>query len=352
MPHASWHDEKDLDLLDPVFDPGFAPLPEGDALFDVISAPPAGVTAPIGGEGGGVGGGVPSPAGPSPEEIYQDQLQWLNDWLGSPTFAETGGLPFASGPGSFFSEEGKLDQALTDLGYGFGETAGGSFVSARRAPGGGGAPGARAAAPTATFSSADINIPGAPEWWQAMVPDITNPISSYQTMANLMIPMLSPEDQRTVASNLFQSAPEQFGSYNPELLQLAPIPAEITPDIRRQFFSGDRATKTLDAFDRLLEVSGKTAEDFGPGYNFLRGLADTLQDFKLTSGASQLTETQQGSLLSALDPQLAQTKNKQLGAFGPIAKSFVNPFFSAGSLTGKVRTDFGSLISPPNPRYY
>ena len=247
------------------------------------------------------------------------------------------------GPGALLSQSLGL--------YDFGE-AGGGFVSesAPPPPGvGGGIP----AASKATFSEADINIAGAPDWWQALVPDQTNPLSSYQTMANLMIPMLSPEDQRTVAANLYQSDPDQFSRYNPELLELAQIPGEITADLRQQFFSGERAQKTLDAFDQLLEVSGKTAEDFGPGYTYLRSLAGTVEDFKLTSGATQLTETQQGSLLSALDPLLAQSKGSgPLSSYGPIASSFVNPFFSAGSLTGQVRSDFGDIINPPNPRYF
>ena len=213
--------------------------------------------------------------------------------------------------------------------------------------GGGGPP---APPPDATFSAVDINIPGAPDWWQAMIPDITNPQSSYQTMANLMIPMLSPEDQRTVASNLFQSAPEQFGAYNPEGLDLPPIADEISQDLRSEFLSGQRAQKTLDAFDRLLEVSGKTSKDFGPGYNFLRGIADTMNDFALTSGASQYTETQQNRLLAALDPQLAQAKNPSLAAFGPIAQSFTSPFFSGGSLTGSGSPS--RRKTRRNPRYF
>ena len=209
-------------------------------------------------------------------------------------------------------------------------------------------------ASSATFTATDLAIAGAPDWWQALVPDITNPISSYQTLANLMIPMLSPEDQRTVASNLFQSAPEQFAQYNPELLGLAPIPGEIDAGVRQQFFAGERAQKTLDAFDQLLAFSGKTGEDFGPGYNYLRSIAGTIEDFELTSGATQLTETQQGQLLSSLDPLLAQSRgnNSSLSAFGPIASSFVNPFFSAGSLTGDVKNQFGQIINPPNPRYF
>ena len=166
-----------------------------------------------------------------------------------------------------------------------------------------------------------------------------------------MIPFLSPEDQRTAATNLFASEPDAFADYNPELLGLVQAPGEITSDLRQQFFSGERATKALSALDKLLASSGKEASDFGPGYNFLRSIADTMADFQLTSGASQLTETQRERMLSAIDPLLARTKSKELAAFGPIAKAFVNPFFSAGDLQGNVRNRFGQLIQPPNPGF-
>ena len=290
------------------------------------------------------GGGLPPAA--IDTGAYQDWLDLVSFMSGGSEFISPGAQNYfdvidsGSVPGPDYPFGGGFVQQIAQT---FGSDFGG---------GGGGGPMGSVVPPKATFSEADLNVSGAPEWWQALIPDITNPVSSYQTLANLLIPVLSPEDQRTVASNLFQSDPEAFGAYNPELLQLAPIPDAITPDLRQQFFSGDRAQKTLESFDKLLEVSGKKAEDFGPGFNFLRGLADTLGDFKLTSGARQLSETQQGSLLSALDPQLAQTKNSALSAFGPIAKSFVNPFFSAGSLTGNVRTQFGDVISPPNPRFF
>ena len=242
------------------------------------------------------------------------------------------------------------DEKAFDRFYGIPDAIGGGVGDGVGGGGGGGGGGGPTAPQDATFSVADINIEGAPEWWRAMIPDITNPQSSYQTMANLLIPMLSPEDQRTVASNLFQSAPGQFGLYNPEGLGLPPIPGEITSDLQSQYLSGQRAQTTLDAFDRLLEVSGKTGKDFGPGYNFLRGLADTIGDFELTSGATQFTETQQSQLLAALDPQLAQTKNPSLAAFGPLAKSFTSPFFSGGSIYGSGSPKRRS--SRRNPRYY
>lgn len=203
-----------------------------------------------------------------------------------------------------------------------------------------------------TFSDANLSIVGAPSWWKGLKPDQLNPISEYQTLSNLLIPLLSPEDQMTVATNLYQSDPEAFAHLNPEELTRTAPPVEITPEIRQRFFTGERAQQALDAFDQLLTLSNFKPEDFGPGYNFLRGLADTVQDFSLTSGASQLTETQQDQLLSALDPQLAQTEGGALSAYGPLARSFVNPFFSAGSLTGKVKNRFGDMIRPPNPAYF
>ncbi len=186
--------------------------------------------------------------------------------------------------------------------------------------------------PPTTFSDINLSVAGAPEWWKAVAPNQYNPLSEYQTLTNLFIPFLSPEDQRTVAANLYQSDSKQFEFYDPETLELGAPPPSITPDIRQRFLSGQRATQALGSLDRFLQITGKKAEDFGPGYNFLRGIADTVSDFGLTSGAEQFTETQQSQLRSALDPLLAQVKSKNLAAFGPLAKSFAAPFFSAGSL--------------------
>jgi len=206
----------------------------------------------------------------------------------------------------------------------------------------------------ATFSPYDHTIAGAPEWWRALAPDIINPVSEYQTLSNLLIPFLSPEDQRTVSTNLFQSDPKQFSFYDPELLEGLTPAREITPQIRHEYFTGDRANRALQSFDDLLKISGRKPEDFGPGYNYLRGLADTFRDIELTSGATQLTETQQSELFSKLDPLIAQSQQggaRELQAYGPISRSFVNPFFSAGALTGQVRNQFNQLVNAPNPRY-
>ena len=271
------------------------------------------------------------PAGPSTNEFQSARQDGI--FALGPEMLDYMNFVFGDDRSAFGGDAYPGALAYSDAWFGSEFSAGGGGGGGGGGNGGGGG-GPPAPPPEATFSVADINIEGAPDWWQAMIPDITNPQSSYQTMANLMIPMLSPEDQRTVASNLFQSAPDQFGAYNPEGLDLPPIAGEITQDLKSQFLSGQRAQTTLDAFDRLLEVSGKTAKDFGPGYSFLRGLADTFADFDLTSGATQYTETQQNQLLAALDPQLAQTKNPSLAAFGPLAQSFTSPFFSGGSLTG------------------
>jgi hypothetical protein len=247
----------------------------GDLYEELLGGAP--VIPPSSGDSSGGGGS----GAPSAQDLYEEQLYWLNQWISSPTFQETGGLPFASGPGSFFgNNQEALNQALVDLGYG--GTTGQGIIPTSNFGGGGAAP------TTAVFSEADINISGAPEWWRALIPDVNNPISNYQTLSNLMIPLLSPEDQRTVATNLFQSDPEAFALYDPEALDPAQVPGEITPELRRQFFTGERAQDALGAFDQLLATSGKTAEDFGPGYNYLRSIADTIGGFGLTSGANQL----------------------------------------------------------------
>jgi hypothetical protein len=313
-----------------VSDSLWALLPEDDkamiqAQYEAANAPP-----PVPESGGDGGVGSPPPGPGATQQQYQDYVNTLFAQYGNQTGAEYG-------------------QYGGDLAYLNDLTAGGGIIAPINQDFGGGGGGGFN---TAVFSEADINISGAPEWWRAMIPDSNNPLSNFQTLSNILIPLLSPEDQRTVATNLFQSDPEQFALYDPELLDPAQIPGEITPELRRQFFTGERANDALGALDQLLAASGKTAEDFGPGYNYLRSIADTIGGFGLTSGANQLTETQQGQLLAQLDPLLAQGQSDALGAFGPLSRSFANPFFSAGALTGTTKNQFGDVIRPGNPRYY
>ena len=387
MPHRmghNWWDELTEEELAPLVDAHETPIPSP--------------SDDGGGGGGGGGGGEPF--------MTDDQYyQWLNQFYGGGTsqFGEywidpqSGGQvygldaniggPLWGGMGTeelqndpLYSEayrilqssggEGNLGSnasallsymATGDIQYESGAQDFASFYEQSRARNegnqgiveyaGGGGGGASPSKAKFTVNS-DIRFADQPEWWQAMLPDTNNPISNYQTLSNLLIPLLSPEDQRTVATNLYQSDPEQFALYDPTGLGAPSIPGEITGEIRNQFFTGERANKALGAFDQLLSISGKTEEDFGPGFSFLKSVADQVGSFKLTSGATQLTETQQGQLLAGLDPLLAQTNSDQLRAFGPLARSFANPFFSAGSLTGTTKNRFGDMIRPGNPRYY
>ncbi len=185
---------------------------------------------------------------------------------------------------------------------------------------------------TAKFTDLGAQIEGAPEWWKALSPDIFNPISQYQVLTNWLIPQMSQFDQDIAGTNLFQSDPEQFAAYNPELRGAPGAAPEITDELRNQFFVGSRGKRSLSALDQLLSLSGKEAKDFGPGYNYLRSIADAMADVKLTGGASTLTETQMTQLLGTLDPLMAQGKSNQLSAFGPLSQTLVNPFFSAGPL--------------------
>lgn len=198
--------------------------------------------------------------------------------------------------------------------------------------GGGGEFGPPSEPQTAKFTDLGAQIEGAPEWWKALSPDIFNPISQYQVLTNWMIPQMSQFDQDIAGTNLFQSDPEQFAAYNPELRGAPGVAPEITDELRSQFAVGRRGRRSLSALDQLLSLSGKEAKDFGPGYNYLRSISDAMADTRLTGGASSLTETQMTQLLGTLDPLLAQGKSNQLSAFGPLSQTLVNPFFSAGPL--------------------
>lgn len=198
----------------------------------------------------------------------------------------------------------------------------GGYTQRRRGGGGGPAP--------VTYSEAPIHIPGAPPWWKALIPSQMTPESEFLTLTNLFLPLLSPEDQRTIATSLYQIDPETFAHLDPVILNI-PAPSTITQDLQTRFSSARRADVAMGALEQFASEVGKGLTDLGPGATFLRNLADVARDFG-GRGTERMTRTQRRQAAAAFDPMLAQTKAPELAAFAPIAKAFATPFFSAGPI--------------------
>lgn len=195
-------------------------------------------------------------------------------------------------------------------------------------------------------------VEGAPSWWKGLTPSAVTPESSYISLMNSLIPFLSEEDQRTVASNVSRMA-DAFGGYSPTTTKFLPPPNELTTELRNKFTSAARAGRVLETMQKMILSSGKEAKEYGPGYKYLQDIASVLRDFGQIGASDVQTRRQQLQALSALDPLLSEGEGEQLGAFGSIARALAQPFFSAGGLYRTQRTQGGKTIfGTPNTQWF
>ena len=189
--------------------------------------------------------------------------------------------------------------------------------------------------------SEKYTLPGAPSWWKGMMPSKLTPQTELISLMNNIIPYLSEEDQRTVASNIYQTYPEWFGFYG-ENTAFLPYQKDINTPIQDYYTSTTRAQNLMAGLDKYREVSGKSETELGGGYRFLRRVVDATNDFggNLTTGNRQ-TRGQYLEMLSTLDPLLAEANGEQLGAYGVAARTIAQPFFTHGKLINVFQDDSG-----------
>lgn len=215
-----------------------------------------------------------------------------------------------------------------------------STVSASSESGGGGSEEAPPPPDEITWTNA-YTVMGAPSWWRGMVPSQVLPDTEYATLVNSMIPYMSPEDQRTAATNLARLFPTGFSEYSAEKLNVMP-PPEVTAQMRQQYTSAVRAQNALGALDNMRNALGRPDAEMGPGYAFLRDLAATIKQFSGTESSPQ-SRQQYLQQQAAVDPLLAETKGDSLSAYGPAARMVAAPFFSAGPLVSTSKDQSGQL---------
>jgi hypothetical protein len=162
-------------------------------------------------------------------------------------------------------------------------------------------------------------------------------------MMNLMIPFLSPEDQRTVASTLARVDPKNFGHLDPLQVEFEEV-RDITPDIRGYYTGSERPTQALVALNRLSGAVGKSREKMGEGYRFLQQVLDVSRDY----GEGGLTKQEMAPLFAALDPLLQQNE-----LYGGLGQMLSQPSFSAGPLFNVRKTQDGRYVfGRPNPQLF
>jgi hypothetical protein len=208
-----------------------------------------------------------------------------------------------------------------------------------------------------TWEAFDSKVAGAPDWWKALKPSEMNEATEYLASLNMMIPFLSPEDQRSVAANLYQQNPEAFAHLNPETIDpldtqlkktptIPPFvpPSQMTTDLRKQFTSAQRYTNALTALTQLASAVGKSDAELGPGYRYLRSILNTGQTFGAQPGAQGQTRRNYLNQMGALDPLLSQTQQQSLSPYSSIARMLSQPYFTAGQLVPVQRTQDGRYL--------
>lgn len=193
-------------------------------------------------------------------------------------------------------------------------------------------------------------VEGAPSWWKGRVMGEHNPENIYANLMNSLIPFMSPEDQRSAASNLSRLLPEAFGDYDLEKLP-GFTPPVLDTTLRNQMMSAGRAQATLDTLSKVAQATGKSEAELGPGYSFLRDVAATIKQFGGT-GSEPMLKQNQLQLQAALDPLFAEAKNENVAAFGPLARMLAQPFYSSGQLFTGGRSKSGQpFFGLPNPQF-
>lgn len=209
--------------------------------------------------------------------------------------------------------------------------------------GGGGEGGGEPAATPITWSS-QYELPGAPSWWKGMMPSQWTPETEFAAMVNALIPYMSGEDQRQMGVQLAQLFPDGFGTYSPEQTSYPTPPTSISQETSTYYQSQKRASDILSALDKMKAVSGKDEKALGPGYLYLRTLAQTMKDFGAGTDAKNMSRRQIVDMYGALDPLLAQATSEQLGAYEGVAKALTQPFFSAAKLLDVYKDESGNWV--------
>ena len=179
--------------------------------------------------------------------------------------------------------------------------------------------------PTApTLTPPMTGQPNVPTWWINNA--ITNPNEDQQfaNAANALLPTLSPEDQRTLATYLSQNYKDVYGGY--ATTQFSEAPTEMNADIRKSYLNPQRAQLAVTLLDRMKNASG--VQNTGAGYDFLKNAINLMNQF--SSGGVMTREKYQQ--FQAAVSALGKNAGGNVGAYSNLAQLFNLPSFTAGPL--------------------
>ena len=205
--------------------------------------------------------------------------------------------------------------------------AGGGDVGTGGYPSAGGYPAPRrpialAAPAEITWSKFDYRPKNAPSWWNAMKPSAGGPETEQIALMNMMIPFLSPQDQRAVASRLATALPKYFGEYGK-----AGIPSRYEPSEQQQEYmlSAQRANEAMTAAVAYSKAMGK--EEMGSPYQFMQQVLGGIRAEVPTEG--RMSRGQYMGLMERMAPLYGDT------SMGGMAQMMAEPGYEQSILPGK-----------------
>lgn len=224
--------------------------------------------------------------------------------------AEGGAGEFPTGSGPYLPTESPT-----------GEQTGDAIPTTQSVPPGGGIPGSSGP----IIGPGPVDVSSMPSWWiNAAIKNPNTQGEQFANMANALLPTLSPEDQRNLATYLATNFKKQFGGYSK--VNFGPAPTSITPEMRQQFLSPERAQMALSLLDRMKKASG--AKNMGAGFSFLKNAVGLINQF--ASNGVMTRENYVGFSNAVAD--LVKGAGSQLSSVSNLAQLFNLPGFSAGPL--------------------
>jgi hypothetical protein len=155
---------------------------------------------------------------------------------------------------------------------------------------------------------------------------VANQPSPYADIAKTLVPYLSPEDWATQAQLYGLPAPT------------APIPTQITGEVRNQYMSADRANQALAALENMRTAAG--SPDYGPGYEYLKNALGLLSKFggQGGEGMNRLSYNEFTTALNNLQNSVSGDTTGTYSPYSSLATMFLNPTFTAGELESQTKT--------------
>lgn len=163
-----------------------------------------------------------------------------------------------------------------------------------------------------------------PSWWLSTAYSNPNEQQAFANAANAILPSLSPEDQRTLATYLATNFKDAYGTYADA--KFAPIPTQLTGE-RNQYLDPTRVQNVTNILTRMQAAAG--GKSLGVGFDYLKNALNLMNQYNtpgMPMTREQYAQFQNG--MKALNASMGS----DVSAYKNLATMFNMPGFTAGNL--------------------